>query len=125
VLLLEKATDGTFGSSSAHALRPRVKRRTYLDWWTSWVGLASVFRSGLDGVSKHAYRADFNIKEGKKREQALETTSWVREVSHIHKLLAYAYHDRNVRQAIMGGSRDESRSLSLQTERKQQSRGRV
>jgi hypothetical protein len=123
--LLEKATDGTLGYSSADALILRFKRRTYLDWRTSWVGLTSVFRYGLNRLPKHFSRADFDIKEGKKREQALETASLVREILHIHELLAYAYHDRNVRQPIMGDCRDKSWGLSLHTECKQKSRGRV
>ena len=118
VLLLEKATDGTFESSSAHALWPWVKRRTYLDWRTSWVGLSSVFRYGLNRLPEHLSRANINIKEGKKREQALETTSWVREILHIRELLAYAYHDRDVWQAIMGDCRDKFWGLSSHTESK-------
>jgi hypothetical protein len=33
------------------------------------------FRYGLNRLPEHFSRADFDIKEGKKREQALETTS--------------------------------------------------
>jgi hypothetical protein len=97
VLLLEKATDGTLGYSSADALRLRVKWWTYLDWRTSWVGLTSIYRYGLSRLPEHLSRADFDIKECKKREQALETASLVRGILHIHELLAYAYYDRNVR----------------------------